>query len=105
MKIEYGDNCLVQDENKHKKIQTGVYKSMEWKIAACIYKVATQHGRHTEHKATYYKLYLGMIKPLDMFFYTCPPVRGICKNHGVVMFQSQIVTPPYLGSVLNWYVI
>ena len=34
----------------------------------------------------------------------CPPVRGVCPNHEVMMFQPQTVTPTYLGSVVNCYV-
>ena len=39
-----------------------------------------------------------------LLLYTCPPVRGVCPNYEVVMFQPQTVTPPYLGSVINCYV-
>ena len=32
-----------------------------------------------------------------------PPVCFVCLNHEVVVFQPQIVTAPYLGSVANAY--
>ena len=33
-----------------------------------------------------------------LFFLTWPPVRELCKNHEVVMFQPRTGTSPYLGS-------
>ena len=30
-----------------------------------------------------------------------PPVRAVCSNHEVVVFQPRTVTDPYLGSVAN----
>ena len=41
---------------------------------------------------------------MELFLFSCPPVRGVCSNHEVVMFQPRTVTPPYLGSVINCYV-
>ena len=33
-----------------------------------------------------------------------PPVRVVCPNYEVVMFQPWTVTPPYVGYVVNCYV-
>ena len=39
-----------------------------------------------------------------LLLFTWPPVRGVCPNYEVVMFQPRTVTPPYLVSVVNCYV-
>ena len=41
---------------------------------------------------------------LLFLLFSWPPVRGLCLNHEVVMFQPSTVTPLYLGSVVNCYV-
>ena len=38
-----------------------------------------------------------------VLLFAWPPVRGVCLNHEVMIFQSRKVTPRYLGSVLNCY--
>ena len=38
-----------------------------------------------------------------LLLFTWPPVHEVCPNYEVVMFQSQTATPPYLGSVVNFY--
>ena len=39
-----------------------------------------------------------------MLFFYWPPVREVCPNYEVVMFQPRTGTPPDLGSVANCYV-
>ena len=39
-----------------------------------------------------------------LLLFDWPPVRGVCPNHEVVMFQPRTATPPYLGSVVKCYV-
>ena len=39
-----------------------------------------------------------------LLFFPCPPVREVCPNYEVVMFQSRIGTPLDLGSLDNFYV-
>ena len=41
---------------------------------------------------------------IHLLLFAWPPVRVVCLNHDVVMFQPWTGTPPYLGSVVNFYV-
>ena len=38
-----------------------------------------------------------------VLLFSWPPVRGVCPNHDVVMFQPRTLTPQYLGSAFNCY--
>ena len=39
----------------------------------------------------------------DVIWCNRPPVRDVCPNHEMVLFQPHTVTPPYLGSVAYRY--
>ena len=39
-----------------------------------------------------------------LLLFSWPPVREVCPNYEVVMFQTQKGTPPDLGSVTNCYI-
>ena len=39
-----------------------------------------------------------------LLLFSCPPVREVCPNYEVVMFQPQTGTPPDLCSVDNCYI-
>ena len=41
---------------------------------------------------------------LLLLLFSWPPVRDMCPNYEVVMFEPWKGTPPYLGSVNNFYV-
>ena len=50
------------------------------------------------------RVYVSLEGFLLLILFSWSPVRGVCLNHEVVMFQPQILAPPYLGSVMNCYI-
>ena len=38
----------------------------------------------------------------ELLLFAWPPVYGVCMNNEVVMLQPQMVTPLYLGPVVNY---
>ena len=62
----------------------------------CYIFLLKQHMGYTKISLRYMLLFL---------LFSWPPIREVCPNYEVVMFQPRIGTPPDLVSVANCYVV